>query len=260
MFAKYTTSLLGYAGVMQPILISLLRLTALAVALPAAAEPTQVVVRVISQDAKFIGETMGSVRVTLRDAASGRVLAQGLTTGATGDTPLIMQSTGRSPVRSTPETAAFRATVEINAPTLVNLEAEGPLGRPYSALKVVSQRWLMPGAGVTAGDGWTVEMPGLAITPVLTRNAGAIGIAAKVELMCGCPITPGGMWAAEDYQVEASLWRGGQKLSQTALAFQTAPGGYSGAVAAPVGGPAQLVIFARNLKTGNSGMAQLAVP
>lgn len=232
----------------------------LAAAAPAAAEPTQIVVRVISQDAKFIGESMGSARVTLRDAASGRVLTEGLTTGTTGDTPLIMQANGRSPVRSTPATAAFRATVDIAAPTLINLEAEGPLGRPYSALKVVTQRWLMPGAHVTAGDGWTVEMPGLAITPETTADGATLSISAEVELMCGCPITPGGMWAAEDYQVDASLWRAGQMLSQTTLAFRTAPGGYAGSLNAPSGGPAQLVVFARNLKTGNSGMAQKAVP
>jgi hypothetical protein len=247
-------------GVMKPILARLAALAAFVFALPAAAEPTQVLVRVISQDAKFIGESMGSVRVTLREAVSGRVMAEGLTMGTTGDTPLIMQATGRSSVRSTPATAAFRATVDIAAPTLVNLEAEGPLGRPFSALKVISQRWLMPGADVTAGDGWVIEMPGLAITPQITRNGGAIRIDAKVELMCGCPITPGGLWAAEDYQVEASLWRGEQRLSQTALVFSAAPGGYAGALSAPTGEPARLVIFARNLKTGNSGMAQLSVP
>ena len=48
---------------------------------PAIAEPTQVTVRVISRDAKFVGDGTGGARVTLRAAASGRVLASGTTTG-----------------------------------------------------------------------------------------------------------------------------------------------------------------------------------
>ena len=56
--------------------------------IPAAslAEPTEIVVRVLGNDSKFIGTSMGGMRVTLRDAQTGEILATGLTQGATGDT------------------------------------------------------------------------------------------------------------------------------------------------------------------------------
>lgn len=46
-------------------------------AAPASAQPTHIVVRAIAKDAKFIGDSMGGVRITLSDAHSGRRLAQG---------------------------------------------------------------------------------------------------------------------------------------------------------------------------------------
>ncbi|NLR72185.1 hypothetical protein HGI47_15020, partial [Novosphingobium sp. ERN07] len=202
--------------------------TSFGTAAPAIAEPTQVTVRVISRDAKFVGDGTGGARVTLREAASGRVLASGTTTGGTGSTDLIMNSAGRSPLRANTEAAAFNAILDIESPTLVVLEAEGPLGRPGSRIKVAAQRWMMPGVPVTAGDGWVVELPGLAITPAVSRENGKIRVTAKVEPMCGCPITAGGMWDAADYRVTASLWKGHRRQSQTDLVFARAPGGYEG--------------------------------
>lgn len=233
--------------------------TLLAISAPAHAEPTPVIVRVISQDAKFVGDGMGGARVSLRDARTGRVMANGVTKGGTDDTDQIMKSIGRSPLRASAEAAAFFATLDIDRPTLVNLEVEGPLSRPGSIIKVSSQRWLMPGEAVTAGNGWMVELPGLAITPDVSVSEGRIHIAAKVELMCGCPITPGGLWDAADYEVTASLWRGNRRVEKANLAFVRAPGGYEGALPITRRGNYRLVLFARNRMTGNTGMTQVQV-
>jgi hypothetical protein len=97
--------------------------TLLAISAPAYAEPTPVTVRVISQDAKFVGDGMGGARVTLRDARTGRVMANGVTKGGTGDTDQIMKSIGRSPLRASAEAAAFFATLEIERPTLPEMPA-----------------------------------------------------------------------------------------------------------------------------------------
>ncbi len=43
---------------------------------PATAEPTSVTVHAISQDAKFIGDSMGGVEVVLRNAKTGKQLAK----------------------------------------------------------------------------------------------------------------------------------------------------------------------------------------
>ena len=224
---------------------------------PAFAEPTELVVHVISQDAKFVGDSMGGARVTLRDAKIGKVLARGLTKGSTGNTNLIMKSTGRSPQRATLDAAAFKAVLDLSQPTLITLEVDGPVSRPASTIKVSAQRWVMPGEAVSNGDGWTIELPGLAITPDVKTDGQMVLVSAKVEPMCGCPITPGGLWDSADYRVTASLWTKKRKVSDWDMAFATAPGGFRGqSEAAP--GRYRLVIHALNKKTGNSGV--VAVP
>ena len=228
-------------------------------AAPALAEPTPVTVRVISQDAKFVGDSTGGAQVILRDADSGRVLAEGVTTGGTGNTDRIMQSAGRSPLRATPDAAAFHATLDIVRPTLVELEVKGALGRPGSAVRVTAQRWMMPGVPVTAGDGWSIELPGLAVTPTVRIEAESLQIAAKIEPMCGCPLTPGGLWDAADYQVEASLWQADRQARQAGLAFETAPGGFAGTMPLPPAGRYTLVLFARNKVTGSSGLGRIEI-
>ena len=57
---------------------ALVRLSALILAgLPvtAAAEPTDLVIRVISEGGKFVGTSMGGAEIILRDVRSGEVLA-----------------------------------------------------------------------------------------------------------------------------------------------------------------------------------------
>lgn len=238
---------------------TLTALAALMLAAPALAEPTPVTVRVIARDAKFIGQSMGSARVTLRDAKTGKLLAQGLTQGSTGETDRIMKASGRSPIRAGEGVAAFSATLDIAKPTLVALEAEGPLGHPGSVLKVSQQRWVLPGKPVTQGEGWTVELPGLVITPQARVAGRTASVSAKVELMCGCPITPGGTWDAADYQVQATLWQAGKPVSAADLAFMTSPGGYQGDIALPGKGRYTLGVFALNQRTGNSGYTETAV-
>lgn len=233
--------------------------TATLMTAPAFAEHTPVTVRVISQDAKFVGESTGGAQVILRDAESGRVLAEGITTGGTGNTDRIMQSIGRSPLRATPDAAAFHATLDIVRPTLVELEVRGALGRPGSAVRVTAQRWMMPGVPVTTGDGWSIELPGLAVTPAIRIAPEGLQVTAKVEPMCGCPLTPGGLWDAADYQVEASLWQDGRQDRKEGLAFATAPGGFAGTLPLPPAGRYTLVLFARNMVTGSSGLGRIEV-
>lgn len=228
-----------------------------AIAAPALSEPTAVTVRVIARDAKFIGTSMGGARVTLRAAQGGKVLAQGVTEGGTGDTDLIMHATGRNPNRANAASAAMTATLDLAAPTLVELVAEGPLGHPGSALRATQQRWIVPGEGVDQGEGWTIELPGLVISPQTSVAGGKARVSAKVELMCGCPITPGGLWDAADYRVTAMLRQDGRQVAAAPLAFVTAPGGYAGEVALPGSGRYSLALFALNTRTGNSGYTEI---
>lgn len=227
-------------------------------AFPATAEPARVVVRVLSQDGKFIGDHTGGARITIRDAQTGKILAQGVTKGGTGNTERIMRSSGRSPLLKSDDAAAFVAEVDIARPTLVDLDVAGPLGRPQSLVHVKSQRWIVPGEPVDVGNGWMVELPGLAITPTSSRDGSRLLVRAKVELMCGCPITPGGEWDASEYDVTAIVWSNGRRLSTAPLAFVSSPGTFGGSVDLPEDAGAQVYVEATNKRTGNAGVVPVA--
>jgi hypothetical protein len=139
--------------------------------------PTRLVVRVLSKDAKFIGTTMGGVRITVRDADSGELLAQGTTRGGTGDTQTIMkQDWKRGAPLATPDAAAFTATIPLDAPRRVEVVATGPIGQPQAAVRASVTHWMVPGRHIDRGDALTLVMPGLALDvldpPAHARIAG----------------------------------------------------------------------------------------
>lgn len=231
---------------------------ALTIASLAHAEPTPVTVHVISQDGKYIGDSMGGAEIILRDVESGALLARGVTRGSTGNTTQIMETEGRSPLRATPDAAGFETTLDLSKPTLVRLEARGPLSHPASQLRVTAERWLIPGERLDAGNGWTIEMPGLVVAlisdPGRPHAGSRLQITAHVQLMCGCPITRGGIWNADDYEVSALVYRKGKLLTQTPLSFESDPGRFAGIIRLGTEGRSELIITAHNRKTGNSGL------
>ena len=54
--------------------------------------PTPVIVRVVAYHAMALGDNVGGARVTIRDAATGAVLASGRQTGPSGDAKIIAAS------------------------------------------------------------------------------------------------------------------------------------------------------------------------
>lgn len=229
----------------------------LGLAVSASAEPTPVMVRAIAKDAKFIGDSMGGMKITLSDAKSGAILAEGLTTGGTGDTKLLIAEprVRRAPL-ATPDAAGFAATIDIDRPTLVRATAVGPVGKPDSMTTVSSTMWILPGRGVT-GDGWVLEAPGLVVEPTWTAlGAQQASLAAKVTLMCGCPITPGGHWDAADYDVRAVLSRDGKVVERAKLDYAGAPSTFGVAFPKLAAGTYHLMITAHDAGSGNTGVIE----
>ncbi len=227
------------------------------------AEPTQVTVRAFADDAKFIGTSMGGVRITLTDAKTGKLLAQGLTEGATGDTRrIVREPRARGQGVASADTAAFRATLDISAPTLVKAEGYGPVGKPDSAITVSAMRWVLPGEDI-AGDGWVLAFPGLVAEPTWSLTAdGVLNVSAKVTMMCGCPIEPAGDWNADDYRVQARLSAGRRQVAESALSFAGQPSQFHGAIGPVPPGRYVLQVIASNAKTGNNAVVerQVVVP
>jgi hypothetical protein len=180
----------------------------LALAAPALAVPTPVAVRVLSQGAKFIGDGMGGVEVTLTDAATGKVMKQGKVIGGTGDTARIMNGAPRGERIATEGVATFATMLDIAEPTEIRLTVNGPLKPAGTAVSLTTTHWLIPGQPI-AGDGWVVELPGLALTA--KREGGRV--VADVSMLCGCPIAPGSLWDAKRFRIDA--WVGDKRVPLT---------------------------------------------
>ena len=242
---------------------ALVRLSALILAgLPvaAAAEPTDLVIRVISEGGKFVGTSMGGAEIIVRDVRSGEVLVHGRTAGSTGDTARIMKGGPRGTPLADETAAAFRTTIDIDEPRLVEVEAYGPLAQPQAAVRVTSQRWVLPGRGATQGDGWLLELPGLVVDLVEPAahqrgTAGAaIRLAANVALMCGCPIEPGGIWDAARYDVRASAKRDGQPAGEVSLSYGGRTGYFTGTLPVDKAGAHVITVTAVDTTTGATGV------
>jgi hypothetical protein len=226
----------------------------------ALADPTHVMVRAKAQDAKFIGDHMGGVQITLTDVRTGAVLAKGLTKGGTGDTPRIMKTPRtRGMSLADPSAAGFEAILDLKQPTLVRVDAVGPVGKPRAAIKVSSTQWILPGHDIV-GDGWVLDFPGLVIEPSATfASDGALQINAKVSLMCGCPIEPGGIWNADTYRVEARLMKGDREVASTALTYAGQASQFWGTLPNPPLGRYRLRLIGSDETTSNTGVMEISV-
>jgi len=126
--------------------------------------PTEIIVRVKTKDAKFLGTNMGGALVTIKDAHTGEILAKGRTAGSTGSNERIMETPHQRGVPLSDETSAkFFAVIDLEEPRLLQVEAMGPMSGLQAANRVSSTQWVLPGKHITAGDGWMLEMPGFAV-------------------------------------------------------------------------------------------------
>ncbi len=245
-------------------LINVFAIVFAGLAVPAAAEPTDVTVRVIAKGAKFIGDGMGGARIVLRDAQTGAILAEGVTEGGTGDTDRIMrEGLDRNGPRWTPGAAAFNARLDIDAPVKVRAEATGPLAQPQAAVTVTSEQWVVPGHSVTGGDAWLLELPGFAVdilSPAAHSSAdGEIMIDANVVMMCGCPVEPGGLWDADGYEIKAMIYHDGGLAKEIPLAYGGVSSRFSAGFAPEQSGVYRIIVVAYDEKTGNTGLDETTV-
>ncbi len=240
---------------------SLTLATAMACAQPGWAQPTHLMIRALSQDAKFIGDHTGGVEVTVRNAANGTVLAQGTIHGGTGDTDRIMTAPrARGTMLSDAGTAGLDAVIDIDRPTLVEVVARGPMVQPATARTVRTTVWVTPGQPVI-GDGLVLNFAGLLVTPTLTRSAdGGTQLQARVTMLCGCPITPGGLWDEANYRVEADVIDHGRVVRHLRLHYAGQPSQFAVDLPASPGSGSVLRIVATQSTAPNTGVAEIPLP
>jgi hypothetical protein len=252
-------------SVWGPLMSPMIKAVALSVlvtflASPVVAEPTHVMIRAQAQDAKFIGDHMGGVEVKVTDAHTGKILAQGLIRGGTGDTALVVKAPRvRGGQISDKDTAGFDAVLDITEPTLVRVEAVGPVGKPAASINVSSSLWVIPGRNI-GGDGVILTFPGLVVEPTATvERDGLFHLQAKISPMCGCPIDTGGLWDAANYAVQATLMRGGKAVVQAPLAFTGKTGEFAANLPKPAEGRYTVRFVATDARTPNAGVVTLNI-
>ncbi len=231
------------------------------------AVPTQITVRVKSKDAKFVGTTMGGVLITIKNVQTGELLAKGFTAGGTGNTAKIMTTPVTRGVPISDESAAkFTATIDIDEPTQVEVAAYGPLVNLQSANRVSATQWVIPGKNITTGDAWLMEMPGIAVNvqaptmhSMLAGVPQTVAIKANVVMMCGCPVTPGGLWDANKIEVSALMSRNGKRVGVLPLQYAGSASQFSGTWNVQEPGTYEATVYAYDAATGNTGLDSVTI-
>lgn len=225
-------------------------------------EPTPVEVHVLSKGAKLIGSSMMGVRVTVEDAETGEVLARGVTVGTTGDTDYLMkQEHRRGEPLATGDAAVFTTDLALDRPRRLRFTAYGPLAQRQAANEASVTQWVVPGKGLTGGDGVLLEIPGMVVDVVRPfvhgRRSGlpqTIEVAANVTMMCGCPIQPGGLWDSEDLEIRARVQRDGRPFTEIDLPYAGEASSFAGTFTAGEPGLYQITVFAYDPDNGNTGV------
>lgn len=223
------------------------------------AQETSVMIRVQSKDAKFIGSSIGGAKILVKEEHTGKILAEGITSGSTGNTDLIMKEPReRGMPLSDDATAGFLAVFDIEKPVFVTIEAIAPIQKKQAAVKSSTQLWIIPGKDIT-GDGIVLEIPGFVVdilspqTHERIASEREIGITANVVMMCGCPITSGGIWDADKYEVTALISQEGEKDRSIQLDISDKPSTFSGTISLPEGN-FNITVYAFDPATGNTGL------
>lgn len=87
---------------------------------------TKLIIRAKSKDAKFIGTKMGGALIVIKDSETGKILAEGLTAGGTGNTRKIMINPIKRFRKFADGSAMFETSIDIEEPKLITIEVDAP--------------------------------------------------------------------------------------------------------------------------------------
>ncbi|WP_437918056.1 hypothetical protein [Sphingobacterium sp. LRF_L2] len=245
------------------------------------AQTTDLTIRARAKDAKFIGtkhaKAYGEVIVHVYDAVTGKLLAEGVTEGDSGDTKLLLEKPINRYDRLTADsTAKFVAKLNINEPTLVTITAQAPSNKKKQkvshekgfkyetkdAIIASTQTWVIPGRHIT-GEGLLLEIPGLIVDIENPAEKGALKLSAikdgqlivknHLALQCGCVITPGGIWDANTIEVRGLLKYEGIKQEDILFKYDS-PSTFTGIFSKVLKkGRYTLQVYAFDRVTNNTG-------
>lgn len=220
--------------------------------------PTRIMIRTRAKDAKFIGSSIGGAKIIIRNATTLEILDQGFTSGSTGNTDILMKTPVKRHMQiSDSETAGFEANLKLDKPTLITIETIAPFNQKQSQVVATTQIWAVPGKDIL-GDGIILEIPGFLVDLTLPNPHSAFKansdfeVKAAVMMMCGCPITKGGLWDAQKYNVAVWVYKDGKKVKEVPLSLADTSV-YGGTLSLDAGlYELDLIVF--DSETGNTGV------
>ncbi|MCP9200995.1 hypothetical protein MKO06_13840 [Gramella sp. GC03-9] len=222
-------------------------------------QETSIMIRAQAKDAKFIGSSIGGAKILVKEVLTGRILAEGLTQGSTGNTDKIMNSDWqRNEPLSEESTAGFEAVLNIQEPTFISIEAYAPINKKQAVVMSSTQLWAIPGKEIT-GDGVVLEIPGFVVdilspqTHERISESSEIEVTANVVMMCGCPVTKDGIWDANQYEVKAVITNEDGEKSELSLEQKDKPSTFTGKLSLEKG-LYEVLIYAYDPLTGNTGV------
>lgn len=227
------------------------------------ATETKVMVRAKARDAKFIGTSLGGAHIIIRNKLNQKILAEGNTTGSTGNTDLIMKVPKvRGNSVADEQTAGFIANIDIDEPTFVNIEVVSPLNSKQAQAVVSTELWLIPGKHIL-GEGIILEIPGYIIDILKPRTHQYIALntiknnpflfQANIVMMCGCVIDKGGVWNSDEIEVKGILKKDGKFIKNVDMSL-VSTNLFEGSHLINTPGNYELVLYAYHEKTGNTGV------
>ncbi|WP_282079499.1 hypothetical protein [Aquimarina algiphila] len=227
------------------------------------ATPTKIMVRAKAKDAKFIGNSIGGAYIIIRNQRTGEILSQGKTKGGTGDTSLIMKTPRERNINITDDkTSGFLAELDISEPVFVSIEVFAPINKKQATVSGSTTLWIIPGKDIL-GDGIIIEIPGFVIDILTPRThqfislksieEKSISIQSNIVMMCGCAISDGGLWDANQIEVKGILKKDGTKIQEIPLKVSS-PNLFEGSINVDSTGNYELIVYAYHPKTGNTGV------
>lgn len=221
---------------------------------------TRVLVHVLAHHAKLIGSSVGGAQVTITDLETGRVLAQGITEGGTGNTDQIMGPHGPlEDVLAQSGGANFETSIPLDRPTRVRVTATGPLGFPQAVESASKTVLLLPGEDLS-GNGIVLELNGLIVEilePVSGPISGAdLAVRARVRMLCSCATTPDGIWPSPGVRARL-LDPAGAVVAEAYLPFAGEASTYEGVIRGVPEGVFELEVVAVSEDRSNAGTVRI---
>ncbi|REC46149.1 hypothetical protein [Chryseobacterium pennipullorum] len=227
------------------------------------ATETKIMIRAQARDAKFIGSSLGGAHVIVRNKLNREILAEGNTSGSTGNTDLIMKTPKvRGKSIADTQTGGFVASLDISEPTFVTIEVISPLNSRQAQAVVSTELWLIPGKHIL-GEGIILEIPGYIIDILKPRTHQYIALntikdkpfqfQANIVMMCGCVIEKGGVWNSDEIEVKGILKKDGIFFRNVDLSL-VSTNLFEGNTSINASGNYELILYAYHEKTGNTGV------